>query len=166
MRRWQSVLGVVLGLAGTGSAQAQSPQVLCDNVRKIVEAAFQPTAFGSVVANGAPTVIPEQSFRECSYDASGPSYSCDLPVPSDQMRMVHGNLGQILSVCLEVQPTVEEVEPGLFRLPYLSFVVGPGEGPNVMATLYPRQDWGAYAEDAWDEEFTNFGFDLVVSPLR
>jgi hypothetical protein len=165
MRHWHRVLGVVLAVAGTGSAQAQTPQLLCDNVRKIVEAAFQPTAFGPVVANGAPTVIPEQSFRECSYDASGPSYRCDLPVPADQMRQVHTNLGQILGVCLEVQPFVEQVEPGLFKLPFLSFTIGADAGPSVGVTLYPRQDWGMYADEAWDEEFTNFGFDLVVTRL-
>jgi hypothetical protein len=165
MRRWQCGLGAVLAVAGMGSAQAQTPQILCDNVRKLVQAAFEPTAFGSVVANGAPTVIPEQSFRECYYDASGPSYSCRLPVPSEQMGAAHNSLGQILTVCLEVAPSVEQVEPGLFKLPFISFVFGPGEGPSVSVTLYPRQDWGIYADEAWDEEFTDFGFDLIVTRL-
>ncbi len=54
----------------------------------------------------------------------------------------------------------EQLEPALMatgKLPYLSF---EAVDDQAAATLYPRQDWGEYADEAWDEEFTNFGFDL------
>lgn len=158
-----AVMAIVATAAGP--AQAQSPQALCDNVRKIVEAAFAPAPFSTVLTNGAPALLPEASFRECSYDASGPSYSCRLPVAQAQMATLHNNLGQVLTVCLETQPSVEQVEPGLGRLPYIGYLIGGGQGPSVGVTLYPRQDWGMYQDDAWDEEFTDFGFDLVVTRL-
>jgi hypothetical protein len=152
-------------MAAAQPAQAQSQQALCDNVRKIVQAGFEPSAFGSLLANGAPTLIPEASFRECSFAADGPSYRCRLPIAKEHMATVHNNLGQVLTACLQVQPTLEQVEPALGRLPYFGYVFGTDPGPSVSVSLYPRQDWGEYQDDAWDEEFTDFGFDLVVTRL-
>ena len=161
MKRIGTALAALLATAAQ-PAQAQSPQVMCDNVRKIVTAAIEPTAFGSVLgANGAAALLPSDSFRECRFEADGPSYICRVPVPREQMAQVHNAFGQILTQCLQAQPDVEQVEPGLFTLPYFTFLVGN----RVSVGVYPRQDWGIYAEEAWDEEFTDFGFDLVISRL-
>lgn len=146
-------------------AQAQNQQLLCDNLRKIVQAGFEPSAFASLLNNGNPTLLPEVSFRDCHYLADGPSYSCRLPIAQTHMAAVHNHLGQLLTACLQVQPILETVEPGTFRLPHISYVIDTGNGQSVSLTLYPRQDWGAYQDDAWDEEFTDFGFDVVTTRL-
>ena len=161
MRRTGTAVAALLAVA-VQPAQAQSPQVLCDNVRKIVTASVEPTAFASVLGAGSvPTLLPSDSFRECHFEADGPRYSCRVPVPEEQMAAVHKALGQILTQCLQVQPDVEQVEPALGTLPYFSFLVGD----RVSVGVYPRQDWGMSAADAQDEEFTDFGFDLIVSRL-
>ena len=161
MKRIGIALAALLATAAQ-PAQAQSPQVLCDNVRKIVTSAIEPSAFGSVLAaNGAAALLPSDSFRECRFEADGPRYSCRVPVPQEQMAQVHNALGQILTQCLQAQPEVEQVEPGLFALPYFTFMVGT----RVSVGVFPRQDWGVSAEDAWDEEFPDFGFDLVITRL-
>jgi len=159
MRSFHFVAGALLAGSCAASAQAQSPQVFCDNMRRMIAAAGEARPFAALLdANGLAAFRPAPEIPHCTYSAqSGFDYACKIVFPQAQMREAHAGIGQTLTQCLGTG-----AEPGpadIGKLPSLSwFLAG-----NVSIHLYPREDWGQYADDAGDEEFTDFGFDLVVA---
>lgn len=159
MGRWHYILGAALAFAGTASAQAQTPQIFCDNMRRIVAAAGETKPFGSLLnPSGFAAFKPAPDIKSCAYNyLYNHTYTCDAPFAKAQMVEALNGIGNTLAQCFGGEPSPGPAEIG--KLPSLSWFF---DG-DVSVHLYPREDWGQYADDAGDEEFTRFGFDLVVA---